>query len=392
MGAQEYLGKIESINVDSVLWQRFFDALDLHRDSILKNNTKELKNFEKRYEDLDSKLAFSTDWHSLSTNQAPRSTRFSGRDEEMMANHLKELKEDISRIKQASILIEKGTKKEWEKFVLEQEKEVFSNGLDLEFEKAPLSWILFGERYGRPNQLPQDLRHVLPSPLEISQRTLRDIQNHLGRLVSIGPYRKQAERTYVHTGKRSSYVGPSGDLMPDILYKNRKMVDVINEWFRKLEIPYDIKVPTLKSDYGVYAIRLISRQGTDVNLTDVGFGISQILPLIVQIFLGVNQIITIEQPELHLHPRLQAELGELFAVGIKERGHQFIIETHSEHLLLRIQKLVRDGKVSNDEISVNYVLPLEGESEVQNIGIDSKGALVDNWPGGFFPERLREFL
>ena len=109
---------------------------------------------------------------------------------------------------------------------------------------------------------------------------------NLSKLIPIGPYRRQAERTYVHSGKRSSYVGATGDLMPDILYKNRKLISTVNDWFDRLEIPYELRVPTLKSDYDVYAIRLINREGADVNLTDVGFGISQLLPLIVQIFLA----------------------------------------------------------------------------------------------------------
>ena len=97
-------------------------------------------------------------------------------------------------------------------------------------------------------------------------------------------------------------------------------------------------------------MRLIDRRrenAVDVALSDVGFGISRILPLIVQGLAGQRQIITIEQPEVHLHPRLQADLSDLLASTVKEpRNHRYIIETHSEHLVLRMQRLIREGRLT----------------------------------------------
>src|SRR5271166_4956512 len=128
-----------------------------------------------------------------------------------------------------------------------------------------------------------------------------------------------------------------------------------------------------------------------VGLSDVGFGISQILPLVVQSLAGTNQIITIEQPEVHIHPRLQADLGDLLIEATREpRRNQFIIETHSEHLALRLQRRVREKKLAPSDISVLFVSRGPDGATVQPMRLDDEGDFIDDFPGGFFPERLRE--
>src|SRR5262249_16070077 len=129
----------------------------------------------------------------------------------------------------------------------------------------------------------------------------------------------------------------------------------------------------------------------DVALSDVGFGISQILPFLVQSLASNRQIISIEQPEVHIHPKLQADLGDLLAETIAEPySHQFLIETHSEHLILRLQKLVRAGTLKPDDVSVIFVSRGAEGSRAHRLRLDEQGRLMDEWPGGFFAERLRE--
>jgi predicted ATPase len=129
----------------------------------------------------------------------------------------------------------------------------------------------------------------------------------------------------------------------------------------------------------------------EVALSDVGFGISQILPFVVQSLAASDQIISIEQPEVHIHPRLQADLGDLLIEAIKEpRQNQFLIETHSEHLALRLQRRVREKKLSPDQISIVYVSRGPNGATVQPLRLDEEGDFIDDFPGGFFPERLRE--
>lgn len=147
--------------------------------------------------------------------------------------------------------------------------------------------------------------------------------------------------------------------------------------------------------FDAYALQLTDhrRQSpVDVSAVDVGYGIGQILPLIVESVGARNASITVEQPELHIHPRLQAELGDLLAESVLQRGSQYIIETHSEHLMLRLQKLVRNGTLKPNDLSVLYVNRGDDGSTVQQIRLDDAGDFLDPWPDGFFPERLSEIL
>ena len=106
---------------------------------------------------------------------------------------------------------------------------------------------------------------------------------------------------------------------------------------------------------------------------------------------GLGGIISIEQPEVHVHPKLQADLGDLLAHAIKEpRNNQFIVETHSEHLILRLQRLVRKGELKPEDVSVIYVSRRPEGAKSERLHLDEDGDFIDDWPNGFFPERLKE--
>ena len=147
-----------------------------------------------------------------------------------------------------------------------------------------------------------------------------------------------------------------------------------------------------------------TRNALPVRVADVGVGISQILPVVVATLdPGRPGITAIEQPELHLHPRIQVELGDLFA-SQAAKGGIFLIETHSEHLLLRFMKRMRqtyDGTLGNgtlqmrpEDIAVYFVeIDPDGERTlIREIPLNERGELVEAWPGGFFEEDLREIF
>jgi predicted ATPase len=225
----------------------------------------------------------------------------------------------------------------------------------------------------------------------------RTFDSALESLYPMGPYRRAPQRWYIFTGTSPQDVGYSGDLLPDLLFRRPELVQETNGWLDKLEMGYHIKVQSVGiRSRDLFEVRLIDkRRGreVDVALSDVGFGVSQILPFIVQSLAGERQTITIEQPEVHIHPRLQADIGDLLAAAIlPPRLHRFIIETHSEHLVLRMQRLVRDGRLQPDEVSIIYVSRGTDGSRAQRLRLDSSGDFIDDWPGGFFPERLRELM
>jgi len=218
---------------------------------------------------------------------------------------------------------------------------------------------------------------------------------YFNSVVFIGPYRQPPSRYYAYRGAAPINVGSFGEGLPHLLYNNRKLIDKINKWLDRLELNYQLDITEFDSaDKSLFKIQLKDvrqKKPVTVTIADVGFGVSQLLPIIVQCIISEKKNIIIEQPELHIHPRLQADLGGLLAESYLQNGNRFIIETHSEHMVLRMQKLVREKKLKPEDVAIIYVKRGENGSTVERLRLDEDGDFIDEWPGGFFPERLSEF-
>ncbi|MEW6614962.1 MAG: DUF3696 domain-containing protein [Thermodesulfobacteriota bacterium] len=142
--------------------------------------------------------------------------------------------------------------------------------------------------------------------------------------------------------------------------------------------------------------------GIEVLPQDVGIGISQVLPVIVVALHSNSGIVAIEQPELHIHPAFQVALGDLFISQVKEQDVCFLLETHSEHLLLRMLRRIRETSedglpvdapaCSPDLLSIHFVEQTDQGMRITKLNLDKTGEFTTKWPRGFFGERTKELF
>lgn len=243
-------------------------------------------------------------------------------------------------------------------------------------------------------------------------RTRSGFDYHLERLSYLGPLRQFPERFYQFTGAEESSVGARGEYTGHRLYLSENLRQRINGWFQRFGLGYEVEARRVSDvETGILAgLRLVDTHSKIVLApNDVGFGISQLLPIMVEAHGPQTRILAVEQPELHLHPRLQGQLADflLDSAGIyrlkdsewdDEPSRQWIVETHSEaiatRLIRRFREASRDGKPINpDDIAVLYVNPLPtGESQLTRIRLDEDGRFLDKWPNGFFEEPVEDLF
>lgn len=246
---------------------------------------------------------------------------------------------------------------------------------------------------------------------ELGERgeTIKDVGpallDELGKIIYLGPVRRLAQRDYVWAGRMPAHIGDDGARAVDALIasgvaiqqaRRAKRPDppegllfqqTIN-WLKAMDLADDLDVRAL----GGSARRelLVSYQGESSNLKDVGVGVSQVLPVIVAaLFAEPGHIVIIEEPEGHLHPLAQSVLANLFANVSRERGVQFIVETHSEHLFRRMQTLIAQSEVSVDDCAM-YFVEREGKSaNLKPLRVEV-GGRIREWPPKFFGDAVGE--
>jgi predicted ATPase len=281
---------------------------------------------------------------------------------------------------------------------------------------SPAHWI---GRDGLPSRLAflnedpdrspiRQLNRYFFSPTEVINNMTLEFREVISGLQYLGPLRSYPERLYLTGGGDVLSVGTRGQDTPQMIYrKSKDMISIIHDWFGAFEIPYKISVKQIGDAITgeIISVQLKDRRtGVQVGPSDVGFGIGQLLPVIVQGAVSKSQVICVEQPEIHLHPRLQAALADFFidssGSGIvssekartRERN-QWVIETHSEAIILRLKRRIREGKIKSTDVCVLYVHPVDKDgSAVLQLRLDDRGEFIDEWPRGFFEESYQELF
>lgn len=206
----------------------------------------------------------------------------------------------------------------------------------------------------------------------------------------LGPIREPLRRVYELRGDPPVDVGTRGQYAPEILFRNATLLDETRRWLRHFGLGRSLR--TTSSRDGAFSLYFPAGGGRpSVNLADVGFGASQILPMIVQGLSAYDDsLLVMEQPEIHLNPRLQSRIAD-FLVHMANANKGVLVETHSEHLLLRLRRLIAEEQLGEDDVALYFVDRSEGSSTIRAIPISNGGFIKPtDWPKGFFQESVRE--
>ena len=229
--------------------------------------------------------------------------------------------------------------------------------------------------------------------------------SELGRIIYLGPVRRLAQRDYVWAGRMPAGLGDDGGKAVDALIASgvaaqaatrrggpapveAGLIKEAAKWLREMGLADGLSVKTAPGSSRYELI--VEREGDRTNLKDVGVGVSQVLPVIVAaVYAAPGQIVIVEEPESHLHPLAETVLADLFINTSKQRGVQFIVETHSEHLLTRLQRRTAEAQAASSDIEIYFCKRSGVTAEVERIRLNEQGD-IENWPPNFFGNEMEE--
>lgn len=239
-----------------------------------------------------------------------------------------------------------------------------------------------------------------------------NVEAALNSVHYLGPLRDHPKRIYSWSGETPESVGQKGELAIAAILaassegrklnrgqkqKLARFDEFIAQWLKDLGIIDSFAVRPVAEGRKEYEVVVKTHaNASEVKITDVGFGVSQVLPALVQAFYcQPNSTIWMEQPEIHLHPQVQAELADVFISATqarengKNRNVQLIVESHSEHFLNRLQRRVAEGKVSPEDVAVYFCQRNGSATELEPLRLNIFGE-IENWPENFFGDEMAD--
>ena len=222
-------------------------------------------------------------------------------------------------------------------------------------------------------------------------------ENLFSRILYLGPLREYPQHTYTWEGDHPKGIGQEGEKAISALLSGRirrlSIDEQILSWLQRLELidTYDVlPVSDTSRDYEFLVKKY--KDGPEVRLTDVGFGVSQVLPVLILChYAPKGSILILEQPEAHLHPKVQSELADVLIDVVKNRNVQIILESHSAHLLHRLQRRIAEEQMSADDTAFYFCQINDGTSEIERLKVDEYGN-IRNWPQNFFGDDMGDLV
>jgi predicted ATPase len=224
-----------------------------------------------------------------------------------------------------------------------------------------------------------------------------DMVQALKEIVYLGPLRERPQRVYQWNQQSPGDLGTKGEfaiqaLLASANNRNKRtqgwLVEKVSHWLRTLGVADNL---TLEQQGASAHYEVIVHQDKSMaNLVDVGFGVSQILPVVtLAYFVPEGSTVILEQPEIHLHPLAQTALADLFVEVADKRNVQFLVETHSENLFRRLQYLIADERIAPETCRLYFVKKEAESATLQRLEVDEYGR-IRNWPDRFFGDAIGE--
>lgn len=272
----------------------------------------------------------------------------------------------------------------------------------------------FVRTQGRPWQLPGPVKsYEFPDQARTyfqNASFLSDLEYEfeaqLDRIFYLGPLREHPQRDYLWAHGRPVDVGMRGEKaieailaateageQRNLIHKGRlrPFQQMIAHWLREMGLIHDFRVEEIAAGSNRWQARVtVIDGGPEALLTDVGFGVSQVLPVITLLqYVPEGSTVLLEQPEIHLHPLAQANLADVVVSAAQRRRLQVVVESHSEHFLLRLQRRVAEGQVQAEDLKLYFCTVRDGGSRLEPLRLDLFGR-IENWPDRFMGDAFGE--
>lgn len=233
-----------------------------------------------------------------------------------------------------------------------------------------------------------------------------EFEQLFNRLFYLGPLREYPKRHYTWSGAEPADMGQRGEsaidailaagpkgpyISPGYRKKKKTLEQRVANWLKELGLIHSFTVQRISESSNLYEVRVRkSANSSEVLITDVGFGVSQILPVLALCYyVPEGSTLVLEQPEIHLHPRVQSGLADVFVDAMLNRGIQIVLESHSEHLLRRLQRRIAEEELSIDDVALYFCESSNSRSVISPLNMDIFGS-ISNWPRDFFGDDFGE--
>lgn len=218
-------------------------------------------------------------------------------------------------------------------------------------------------------------------------------ENLFSNIHYLGPLREHPRHHYIWEGDHPVDVGQRGEKMVSALLSARvrrlSVDEQIQKWVKRLELIDSYRLDPVSGKEQSYEFHVTEYNGKlQVKLTDVGIGVSQVLPVLVLCYYAPEgSILILEQPEAHLHPKAQSELADVLIDVVQNRNVKIILESHSEHLLHRLTRRIAEDSLSAEDTALYSCQINDGKSSAEKLKVDDYGN-ISNWPLNFFGDEM----